>query len=135
MLDDLKKEKYCQARASGKSQRQAYLLAYPGSKRWKPETVDNKACRLEKENEVLARLRKLSHEMGEDARLTRKNLLEKLEGIINTKDVIFKGNEIIKAIEIYSDMCGYREVKTGDKQQKTAHEELMAAIREARKCE
>ena len=115
---DVKKEKYCQARAGGKSQRQAYLEAYPNSRKWKPETVDNKACNLEKTDEVLARLRELTVENEKTAGLTRKNLLDRLEEIIETDDVSFKGNEVIKAIEIYADMCGYRQQDNEDKLEK-----------------
>lgn len=112
---DVKKEKYCQARSEGKSQRQAYLDAYPSSRKWKPETVDSKACNLEKDSKVSARLRELAEENQKAAGLTRKKLLDKLENIINTEDVTFKGNEVLKAIEIYADMCGYRQPESEDK--------------------
>lgn len=112
---DVKKEKYCQARSGGKSQRQAYLDAYPSSKKWKPETVDSKACNLEKDVKVSARLKELAEENQKAAGLTRKKLLDKLEDIINTDEVTFKGNEVLKAIEIYADMCGYRQPETEDK--------------------
>ena len=112
---DVKKEKYCQARSEGKSQRQAYLDAYPSSRKWKPETVDSKACNLEKDAKVSARLRELAEENQKAAGLTRKKLLDKLENIINTEDVTFKGNEVLKAIEIYADMCGYRQPESEDK--------------------
>ena len=112
---DVKKEKYCQARSGGKSQRQAYLEAYPSSKKWKPETIDSKACNLEKDTKVSARLRELAEENSKAAGLTRKKLLDKLEDIINTDDVAFKGNEVLKAIELYADMCGYRQPESEDK--------------------
>lgn len=40
-------EKYCRERVAGKTQRQAMLAAWPDLSRWKPETVDNKAYKLE----------------------------------------------------------------------------------------
>ena len=135
MLDDVKKEKYCQARAGGKTQRQAYLAAYPSSKKWKPETVDNKAYILEKDNEILARLKELAVENEKRAGMSRKKLLDKLENIINTDDVQFKGGEVLKAIELYADMCGYREAKTEDDQQREAHRELIEAIKGARNAD
>jgi len=58
MLTD-KQEKYIQERVRGETQRQAYYIAYPRSKNWKPETVDNKAYVLEKKGEVKARLQEL----------------------------------------------------------------------------
>ena len=135
MLDDVKKEKYCQARAGGKTQRQAYLEAYPRSKRWKPETVDVNACKLEKDDKVLLRLKELAVENEKRAGMSRKKLLDKLENIINTDDVQFKGGEVLKAIELYADMCGYREEKTEDDQQREAHRELIEAIKGARNAD
>ena len=135
LLGDVKKEKYCQARAGGKTQRQAYLEAYPSSKKWKPETVDNKAYILEKDNEILARLKELAEENEKRAGMSRKKLLDKLEDIINTDYVQFKGGEVLKAIELYADMCGYREAKTEDDQQREAHRELIEAIKGARNAD
>lgn len=111
---DVKKEKYCQERASGKTQRQAYLEAYPSSRKWKPETVDNKAYMLEKDGEILARLRELAKQNEKQAGMSRKKLLDKLEDIINTEYVQFKGGEVLKAIELYADMCGYKVPENGN---------------------
>ena len=111
---EAKREKYCQLRASGKSQRQAYLEAFPSSRKWKPATVDNKAYALEKTNEILARLREIKEDNAERAGLSRKNLLDRLEEIINSEDVMFRGNDVIKAIEIYADMCGYKVDKADE---------------------
>lgn len=114
MLDDAKKEKYCQARAGGKTQRQAYLEAYPQSKRWKLKTVDNRAWELEQNREILGRLRELAEENKKRAGMSRKKLLDKLENIINTEYVQFKGGEVLKAIELYADMCGYKVPENGN---------------------
>lgn len=111
---DAKREQYCQLRASGKSQRQAYLEAFPASVKWKTTTVDTRASELEKESKVLVRLREIKNDNAKRAGLSRKKLLDKLEDIINTDDVVFKGNDVIKAIEIYADMCNYRD--SGDEQ-------------------
>lgn len=105
---EAKRERYCQLRASGKSQRQAYLAAFPSARKWKPETIDNKASALEKNDEILARLREIAEDNANRAGLSRKNLLDRLEEIINCEDVQFRGNDVIRAIEIYADMCGYK---------------------------
>lgn len=52
-------EKYCQARARGLSQRQAYIEAYPRAAKWKPENVDAKACNLESTDKVRTRYEEL----------------------------------------------------------------------------
>ena len=111
ILDDVKKEKYCQLRAIGKSQRQAYLEAFPKSKRWKESTVDVRACELERDSKVMVRLKEIAVENERTAGMSRKNLLDKLENIINTEDVQFKSNDVMKAIELYIEMCGYKEMR------------------------
>jgi putative protein kinase ArgK-like GTPase of G3E family len=83
-----KQEQYCKNRAIKKlSQRQAYLDAYPNSKEWQPETVDTKACNLEKEDKILARLKELRDEetakMSKEAKWNREKAYNELIGLIN----------------------------------------------------
>ncbi len=68
-------ERYCQARVAGKTQRQAMLEAWPDRTRWKPETVDNKACKLEADREVKARIAALKRAAAERAITTRAEVL------------------------------------------------------------
>ena len=68
-------EAYCQKRIEGMTQRQAMLAAYPDRARWKPETVDNKACKLEATDEVKARIAALKRIAAERATTTRANVL------------------------------------------------------------
>lgn len=128
-LLDAKKEKYCLERSAGKSQRQAYLAAFPISTRWKSATVDNKASKLEKTDEIQTRLRELREQSAKKAGLSRKKLLDRLEEIIGTRDVAFRGSDVLKAIELYSELCGYRDEKGEDESAKAAHEALVRAIR------
>ena len=51
-LANPRRETYCRKRVEGLTQRQAMLEAWPDRARWKPETVDNKACKLEADREV-----------------------------------------------------------------------------------
>lgn len=74
-----KREKFVQGLASGLSQRQAYYEAFPNSKKWKPETVDNKASKLFKEDEVLARYNELMNEHKEKALWTREEAVKELK--------------------------------------------------------
>ena len=78
MLLTQKQEKYVQGLVAGLSQRQAYYEAYPNSKKWKPETVDNKASKLFKENEVLARYNELMEEHKNKALWTREQAVNDL---------------------------------------------------------
>ena len=88
-----KQEKFVQGLVSGLSQRQAYYEAFPNSKKWKPETVDNKASKLFKESEILARYNELMDEHKEKALWTREEavntlkwLIQKSINSINSKD-------------------------------------------------
>ena len=74
-----KREKYVQGLVAGLSQRQAYMKAYPSSNKWKPETVDNKASALLRNDEVLARYNELMNEHKEKALWTREEAIEALK--------------------------------------------------------
>ena len=50
-----KQERFVQELIKGKSQRQAYRIAYPSSKGWKDEAVDSKASTLFKNDKVKQR--------------------------------------------------------------------------------
>ena len=110
MLKNVREEKYCQLRACGKSQRQAYLEAHPQSRRWKSTTVDVRACELERKSNIQVRLRELADDNACAAGLSRKKLLDKLEDIINSKYIQFKSNDVIRAIELYVEICGYKDM-------------------------
>ena len=82
-----KQEQYCKNRAIKKmTQRQAYINAYDNAEKWKPETIDNKACNLEREHEILARIKELQDEVKEEmlkeAAWTRKDALDELKKLI-----------------------------------------------------
>ena len=74
-----KREKFTRGLVAGLSQRQAYYEAYPNSKKWKPETVDNKASKLFKENEILARYNALMEEHKNKALWTREEAVNELK--------------------------------------------------------
>ena len=74
-----KREKFVRGLVAGLSQRQSYYEAYPNSKKWKPETVDNKASKLFKENEILARYNALMEEHKEKALWTREEAVNELK--------------------------------------------------------
>lgn len=82
-----KQEQYCKNRAILKmSQRKAYIDAFPSAKEWKLETVDTKACNLEADVKILARIKELQDEvkaqMIQQAEWTRKDALNELKSLI-----------------------------------------------------
>lgn len=66
------REKFVAAIIEGKSQRQAYYEAYPGSRNWKPENVDSKASTLAKDAKVSARINELRAKI--EAETIKKNV-------------------------------------------------------------
>ena len=62
-----KQEKYVLNLVNGMSQRQAYLAAYPKSKKWKDKTIDNKASELFNKKEVLGRYHELLKKAEDEA--------------------------------------------------------------------
>jgi phage terminase small subunit len=70
---------YIRHRVAGKSQRQAYLAAYPNSRKWQPDSVDEKACKLEHTAKVEPRLFE-ARKRALDSAIT--------DGIVDGKDVI-----------------------------------------------
>lgn len=82
-----KQEQYCKNRAIKKmSQRKAYIDAFPSAKEWKLETVDARACELERERKILVRIKELQDEikveMIKEAAWTRKDALNELKRLI-----------------------------------------------------
>ena len=74
-------EVFCQEIIKGKSQRQAYYIAYPSSKKWKEKTVDNRASELCNTREVLGRLEELRKEAENANKITRDNIISELKNI------------------------------------------------------
>ena len=68
-------ETYCRERVAGKTQRQAMLAAWPDRSRWKPETVDKRACELEADGKVKGRIARLKRIAAEKATTTRAEVL------------------------------------------------------------
>ena len=74
-------EKYCQARARGLSQRQAYREAYPKSAKWKDSAVDSQACRLEAMPKVSARLEELQEAAAKEAVASRAAVIDRMAAL------------------------------------------------------
>lgn len=72
-------EKYIFGLIAGKTQRQAYLAAFPNSRKWKPETVDSKACALFNTDKVQARYHEIRDRLIEEA---------ENDAIVTVKDVL-----------------------------------------------
>ena len=88
-------ERYVQELVKGKSQRESYKIAYPNSKKWKPDSIDSNASTLLANAKVQQRYQELINKHQEKAIMTRDGLLRGLKrafemacGIEPTKTVI-----------------------------------------------
>ncbi len=95
----IEEEKYVSNLIKGMSQRQAYLDAFPNRKKWKPETVDNKASALFRKSEVKARYEELlnvaKENIDNNAIMSAKERKEWLTKVISgeIKETLLIGNE------------------------------------------
>lgn len=118
VLENSRHEMYCQNRVNivaetGKemSQRQAYLNAFPQSKNWKNETVDKRACELEKTGEVQGRLQELREATKKSLEESEKySILNRQERMQVLSDIASNSEERtdarIKAIDTMNKMDG-----------------------------
>ena len=75
-----KQEKYAQARAQGLTQRQAYKTSHEGITQ-ADKTIDENACRLERQSKVKARIDALKDLTAHTAALTREDIAASLADI------------------------------------------------------
>ena len=81
-----KQERFVQELIKGKSQRQAYKIAYPASKKWKDSAVDSQASRVFNSPMVSARYKELKAKTEEkvtyDAAKVKEQIVELCMSII-----------------------------------------------------
>ena len=71
-----KQEEFCQQIMMGQTQRQAYLNAYPASKKWQINSVDMNASILMDNENIKARLQELGYRDAKKVQWTRQKALE-----------------------------------------------------------
>ena len=87
-LKNVRHETFAQELAKGISQRKAYRVAFPNSKKWKDSTVDSRACDLAKNSKVLARVQELKEAATSKAvksAVERKEWLSQIMDDLNEK--------------------------------------------------
>ena len=101
MADDLSKSQreYIGHRVAGLSQRQSFLKAYPHSAKWKPDSVDQAACRLERTAKIAPKLKEARDRAVNEA-------IE--EGIVDSKFILRELARIASA-----NVTDYVRVKNG----------------------
>lgn len=104
-----KRERFCIEISNGKSQRQAYRIAYPKSETWKDSAVDSQASILANNSEILERLRELRKEAESLNLVTKGEILGELKklGFAAIDPDLIKPSDKIKALEKMAEMLGY----------------------------
>jgi hypothetical protein len=101
-------EAFAQAVASGKSQSDAYRIAYPKSLKWKPDSVWNKSYGLAAKVEVRARIEAIKAELAERGLWTREDSARALIGVVQSPD---KASDVVAAVKVLNEMNGFEAPK------------------------
>ncbi len=103
-----KQERFIEELLKGKSQRQAYKIAYPNSKKWVNESIDARASALFNSNKVIIRYKELSEKAKtkSESKAIMSSIERKkwLTGLLKDKDI--RLNDKLKAIDILNKMDG-----------------------------
>lgn len=108
-----RQEIFCQELSKGATQRQAYYVAYPGSRTWKETTVDSRACRLAREPAITARLEELRKHAAKANAITRDDLIMHLAKIgFATTDKKVAPRDKVRALEVMAKLLGFDQVQS-----------------------
>jgi hypothetical protein len=122
----------------GRSQRKAYLTAYPSSKKWQLSTVDSRASNLMRNGKVVARLSELRKAVEKTHNFDRDTVLDKVAAIgyapLDPKSL--RAPDILRALELISRIMGFDKDVSNNQLailawQTKGHNLLVAAIRQS----
>lgn len=113
-----KQEKFVEELVKGKSQREAYRIAYPKSVNWVDGAVDTQACILSKNSKVLERYNQINDRLIKEAEdeciVSAKEVLRELKriGFADIKDFLSFRTEktVIESDEDGKPIIGYGQV-------------------------
>lgn len=97
-------EAFAQAVASGKSQSDAYRLAYPKSLKWTPQSVANQANKLMGNPDIPPRIDSIRKELAERGLWTREQSVLALVGVVKSPE---KATDIVAAVKELNSMHGF----------------------------
>ena len=130
-----KQEIFVQQLIAGQSQRQAYRKAYPSSKKWKDNVVDNKASELLKSGEVSVRYRELLKQFSNMALWSREQAFNEYEWLKNKAKASIESegvrqansNAFLASLEGMNNMS-FNDLELADKKLKLEIEKLQSQI-------
>lgn len=119
-------EKFAQGVASGKSQSDAYRVAYPKSQKWKPDTVWKRASETMADREVLGRVEGIRAELAAKGLWTREQSVLALVGVVKAPE---KATDIVAAVKELNSMHGFNApTKVEHKFDSMSDDELKAQL-------
>ena len=108
-------ETFLQALMQGKTQRQAFIVAYPNAESWKPQSVDTKASILLKNPNVALRYAELQRDAAEANAITRDAVLSHLKLIAFAPwGTACKVSDQIKAMSLICQITGLDSPRSED---------------------
>lgn len=78
-----KQEKFAEELAKGKSQYEAYIIAYPKSKNWARNSIDNAASLLSNHPKIVSRLQELTKSTEKKIEWTRNRALNEINYVLD----------------------------------------------------
>ncbi len=105
----LEEEIFVQGLAIGKTQRQAYLNAFPNRRSWSSSTVDSKASKLANSGKVKARLKEIRQDTINDLGVTRNKVIQQVKNVAfcNFDVDKMRAADKIRALELLANLMGY----------------------------
>lgn len=108
-------EIFLQAIMRGKTQRQAFVEAYPNAENWKPQNIDSKASNLLKNPNVALRYAELQRDAAEANAITRDAVLSHLKMIAFAPwGTVCKVSDQIKAMSLICQITGLDSPRLDD---------------------
>lgn len=112
-------EKFIRGILNGKSQREAYYLGYPHSKKWKPSSVDTEAHKLFHKPHIQQRYQELLHDLQEKEQArtqwTREESIKTLRTVIdrNTMELQRIDEAYIQELELIEEEIKVNPMNAG----------------------
>jgi hypothetical protein len=103
-LKNVNQEAFVRALLEGKTQKDAYLEAFPRSVNWKRDSVIQEACKLAHKPEVRKRYRELLDEAAMESVMTRAERMKMLSGMAQDDSLYAKAR--MQAVDILNKMDG-----------------------------
>ena len=103
-LKNSRHEQFAQNLFAGMSQRAAYRDAFPSAEKWTDKTVDNRACELANDGEIMGRVSELHDAAASPLILDRQSRMIILTEIATNEELFPKAR--MQAIDILNKMDG-----------------------------